>query len=98
MFLLTDLVEARAQQARDLLDEGVGAQESIVALGQPFDLLLVLIEFLQVISRHAGHSLLLGLVNVSLVSQQTDLEFPSGNMSQPAAMFSLVSRTSFSWK
>merc|ERR1712024_107543 len=79
---LSSLVEARAQQSGDLLDQGVRAEEGIVALGQPLHLLLVLVELLQVISRHGGDIPLLGLVNVSLVSQQTNLEFPPGDMSQ----------------
>ena len=88
-----DLVEAGAEKTRDLLDEGVGAQEGVIALRQPLDLLLVLIELLQVISRHGGDALLLGLVNVGLVSQETDLELPPGDMPQPRAEFSLLRRT-----
>ena len=77
------LVEARTQQSGDLLDEGVRAEEGIVALGQPLHLLLVLVELLQVISRHGRDIPLLGLVDVSLVSQETNFELPPGDMSQP---------------
>ena len=88
------LVEARTKQPGDLLDEGVRAEEGIVALSQPLHLLLVLVELLQVITRHGRDILLLGLVDMSLVSQQTDLEFPPGNMSQPAAVCCSASWTS----
>ena len=83
-FYFSHLVEARAQQSGDLLDQGVRAEEGIVALGQPLHLLLVLVELLQVISRHGGDIPLLGLVNVSLVSEETNFEFPPGDVSQPA--------------
>merc|ERR1712024_239327 len=79
---LSGLVEARPQQPGDLLDQGVRAEEGIVALGQPLHLLLVLVELLQVISRHGGDIPLLGLVNVSLVSEETNFEFPPGDVSQ----------------
>ena len=44
-----NLVQARAQQSWDLLDEGVGAEEGVITLGQPLDLLLVLVELLEVV-------------------------------------------------
>jgi len=46
---LASFVEARAQQPGDLLDQGVGAEEGIITLGQLLDLLLVLVELLEVI-------------------------------------------------
>ena len=67
--LISYLVEARPQQPGDLLDQGVRAEEGVVALGQPLDLLLVLVELLEVISRHGRDILLLGLIDVSLVTQ-----------------------------
>ena len=69
ILLISHLVEAGAQQPGDLLDQGVRAEEGVVALGQPFHLLLVLVELLEVISRHGRDILLLGLIDVSLVSQ-----------------------------
>ena len=78
-----NLVQARAQQSWDLLDEGVGAEEGVIALGQPLDLLLVFVELLEVVSRHARELLAGGLVNMSLVPKNADLELPSRNVLQP---------------
>ena len=80
----THLVEARAQQPWDLLDEGVGGKESIILLGQSLNLLLVFVQLLQVVSRHEVDTLGLGLVAMLLVSQQANLELLAGNMLQPA--------------
>ena len=80
----THLVEARAQQPWNLLDEGVGGKESIILLGQSLNLLLVFVQLLQVVSRHEVDTLGLGLVAMLLVSQQANLELLAGNMLQPA--------------
>ena len=77
------LVEARPQQSRDLLDQSVGSQESVVLSGQLLHLLLVLVEFLEVVSRHGGDAGSLGLVNVLLVSEETDTELLTGDVLQP---------------
>ena len=45
---------------------------------------LVLVELLEVISAHGVHAQGLGLVNVGLISQQTHLVLPPGDMLQPA--------------
>merc|ERR1711963_495901 len=46
---LASLVEARAEDPGDLLDQGVGAEEGVVALGKLLHLLLVLVQLLQII-------------------------------------------------
>ena len=78
-----NLVQARAQQSWDLLDEGVGAEEGVIALGQPLDLLLVLVELLEVVSGHAGETFLLRLIAVSLVPEDADAELLARNILQP---------------
>jgi len=55
---LSRLVQARAQQSWNLLDEGVGAEEGVIALGQPLDLFLSLLSFLRSSADMQGSSLL----------------------------------------
>ena len=81
--IISHLVQPWAKQPGDLLDEGVRAEEGIIALGKLLHLLLVLVQFLQLICRHAGQPLLLGLVTVSLVSQDAHLELVARNVLQP---------------
>ena len=81
--IISHLVQSWAKQPGDLLDEGVRAEEGIIALGKLLHLLLVLVQFLQLICRHAGQPLLLGLVTVSLVSQDAHLELVARNVLQP---------------
>ena len=80
---MTHLVQPGAQQSRDLLDQSVGGQEGVVLGGQLLHLLLVLVQLLQVVSGHGGDAGGLGLVNVLLVSQQTDSELLTGDVLQP---------------
>ena len=47
---LARLVEARTKESGDLFDEGVRAEEGIIALGKLLHLLLVLVQLLQIIS------------------------------------------------
>ena len=47
---LSRLVEARTKESGDLFDEGVRAEEGIIALGKLLHLLLVLVQLLQIIS------------------------------------------------
>ena len=81
--ITTNLVEARAQKPWNLLDESVRGKEGIVLLGQPFDLFLVLVQLLQVISGHEVNALCLRLVTMLLISQQTNLELQAWHMLQP---------------
>ena len=57
------------QQTRNLLDEGVGGDEGIVLLGELLDELLVLVELLQVVGAHGVDAMVLGTVNVVLVTK-----------------------------
>ena len=80
---VTHLVESGSEQPRDLLDQGVGAEEGVVLLGEALHLLLVLVELLEVVGGHGLEALLLGLVTVGLVAQHTHVELLAGHKLQP---------------
>ena len=80
---MTHLVQPGAQQSRDLLDQSVGGQEGVVLGGQLLHLLLVLIQLLEVVSRHGRNTASLGLVNVLLVTEQTDAKLLTRDVLQP---------------
>ena len=82
--LAADLVEPWAEEPGDLLDQGVGGQEGVVLGRQLLHLLLVLVQLLQVVGGHGGDAGSLGLVNVLLISEQTDPELLTGDVLQPA--------------
>merc|ERR1711974_494874 len=79
---LAGLVKSRSQQTGDLLDKGLGSQESIVLLGKLLHLFLVLVELLQIVSAHAGEALGLSLVAMLLVTQDAHCELRAGDMLQ----------------
>merc|ERR1719348_711965 len=79
---LTSLVQSWTQQSWDLLDEGVRSKESIIGSSKLLDLLLVLVQLLQVVSRHGVHAKGLGLINVLLISQQANLILQLGYVLQ----------------
>jgi len=57
------------QKTRNLLDEGVGSDESIVLASELLDELLVLVELLQVVGGHGVNAKVLRAVNVVLVTK-----------------------------
>lgn len=61
--------ETRAQETRNLLDQSITGDEGIVFSSQFLDELLVLVELLQVIRGHGVHAVMLGTVNVVLVTE-----------------------------
>lgn len=65
------LGETRTQETRDLLDQGVGGDESIVLAGELLDQLLVLVELLQVVGGHGVNTVVLGPVDIVLVTEDT---------------------------
>ena len=77
------LVKSGSEQPGNLLDKSVRAEEGVVGLGQVLHLLLVLVQLLEVISRHAGKTFLLGFVTVSLVSENAHAELLARNILQP---------------
>ena len=80
---LSYLVKTRSEQPGNLLDKSVGAEEGIVGLGQVLHLLLILVQLLEVVSGHAGETFLLGLVAVSLISEDAHAELLARNILQP---------------
>lgn len=59
------------QQTRNLLDETLGSDESIVLACELFDELLVLVQLLEVLSGHAVKAVVLSTVKVVLVTKNT---------------------------
>jgi len=66
------LGEAGAEETRDLLDEGVGRDEGIVLACKLLDQLLVLVELLQVVRTHGIDTVVLGAIDVVLVTEDAD--------------------------
>lgn len=63
------LGETRTQKTRNLLDERIRGEESIVATGKLLDELLVLVELLQVIGRHGLNAQVFGTIEIVLVTE-----------------------------
>ena len=82
----TGLVKTGTEKTGNLLDQGFGGQESVVLLSQLLDLLLLFVQFLEVIGGHASDVLFLGLVDMLLVSKNADRELGPGNMAQPESV------------
>jgi len=66
---LASLVETWTQQTWNLLDKSFGSNESIVLLGQLLNKLLVLVELLQVFSRHVRKVELQGFIAMMSITQ-----------------------------
>ena len=67
------LGETRTQETGNLLDEGVGSKESIVLASKLLDELLVLVQLLQVVGGHGVNAVVLGTVEIVLVTKNTIL-------------------------
>ena len=65
------LGKTRAQKTRNLLDQGIGGQEGIILASKLLDELLVLVEFLQVVRRHSINTVVLGTIDIVLITQNT---------------------------
>ncbi len=63
------LGQARTQETRNLLDQGLGGHESVVLAGKLLDQLLVLVQLLQVIGRHGIDTAVLGSVDIVLITE-----------------------------
>merc|ERR1711915_636422 len=77
---LSSLVQTGSQKPGNLLDKGIRSDESIETLGQLLDFLLVLIQLLQIVSRHAIEAKRFGLVTMLLISQKADFELRAWHM------------------
>ena len=62
------LGKTRTQETGDLLDEGVGSDEGIVLASKLLDELLVLVQLLQVVGGHGINAVVLGTVEIVLVT------------------------------
>lgn len=76
------LGETRTQETGDLLDEGVGGDESVVLACQLLDELLVLVELLQVLSGHGVNTTVLRTVDVVLVTENADGHVRAGDLGE----------------
>lgn len=65
------LGETGAQETGNLLDQRVRGDKGIVLAGEFLDQLLVLVQLLQVVGRHGVNTVMLGSVNVVLVTENT---------------------------
>jgi len=69
---LASFRETRTEETGDLLDKRVGGDEGVIFASELLDQLLVLVEFLQVISGHGVNSVVFSAVNVMLITKDTD--------------------------
>jgi len=76
---LSGLGETGTEETGNLLDEGVRGNEGIVLLRQLLDELLVLVELLQVISAHGIDTMVLGTINVVLVTENANAHARTGD-------------------
>lgn len=76
------LVESWTEDTWDLLDQGFGSDESIVALGELLDELLLLVKLLQVIGAHRWNVSGGSLVKMVLVSEDAHLHVWAWNVLQ----------------
>jgi hypothetical protein len=69
------LGETGAQETRDLLDEGIGSDESIVLARELLDQLLVFVELLEIVCGHGVDTSVLGTVDIVLVTKNAATSF-----------------------
>ena len=69
---LSGLGQTRTQETGDLLDQGVGSHEGIVLACELLDELLVLVELLQVVGGHGIDTVVLGTIDIVLVTENAD--------------------------
>jgi hypothetical protein len=58
-----------SQETGDLLNQGIGGEEGIIFAGQFLDKLLVLVQLLQVIGGHGINAVVLGTIDIVLITQ-----------------------------
>lgn len=86
---LADLVKTRTQKTRNLLDQSIRSQESIITLSKLLDKLLVLVKLLQILNRLEFHTSSLGLVTVESITKNTDGEVGTRNVGKPKGCIGL---------
>ena len=65
------LGETGTEETGNLLDQRLGSQEGIVLASQLLDELLVLVQLLQVVGGHAVDAVVLGTIEIVLVTKNT---------------------------
>jgi hypothetical protein len=65
------LGETGTEQTGNLLDQTLGSEESIVLASELLDELLVLVELLQVVNGHGIETVVLGTIEIVLVTKNT---------------------------
>lgn len=79
-----------SQDTGNLLDQGVGSNESIVLAGELLDELLVLVELLQVIDGSRLQSQVLGTVEIVLVTNDAVLQSETSNTDSRISFSNLI--------
>ena len=79
---LLTLGQTRTQETRNLLDQGLGSDESVVLASELLDQLLVLVELLQVVGGHGVDAAVLGTVDIVLVTKNADAHVGTRNRRQ----------------
>lgn len=79
---LASLGKTGTQETRNLLDELLGRNKGVVLASQLLDELLVLVELLQVVDAHRLKAVVLGTVNVVLVTQDADGHVGPGDLGE----------------
>jgi len=77
---LASLGQTGAEETGNLLDEGIGSDEHVVLARQLLDQLLVLVQLLQVVSRHGVEFEVLRAVDVVLVAEDADGHVRAGDL------------------
>jgi len=77
---LAGLRKTGTQETRDLLDQSVGSQESVVFLGKLLDELFVLVELLQIFNAHVFELDKLSTIDIGSISKNADGHSWTGNM------------------
>ena len=66
---LAGLRQTGSEETRYLLDQGVGGNEGVVLAGKLLDQLLVLVELLEIVGGHGIDAVVLGAIDVVLVTE-----------------------------
>merc|ERR1712142_338986 len=79
---LAGFVETRSQKTRDLFDQGVRSNKTIISLGQFLHQLLILVQLLQSFYIHVWDVVGFRLITMGFVTKNTDLQLGSRDVLQ----------------
>jgi len=77
---LTGFVQTWSQQSRNLSDQSIGGQESVVFFGELFNQLFVLVELFQVFDGHVWDVMFDGFIDMGLVTEDANGKFWSSGV------------------